>query len=341
MKRYGDLLNCKEIDSTLFDLIKTQIKQTSKENNNNKMTQLEACTFDEIWTTLCQSADFENTNMDGIFYNDRKSQIDFALGYKFLGIDYEHPHLNYYNPLTLYMKNDPKYFEKIFMCLANYLPLYYDDTRMSLIYNFSCDARKKKKDRPKYNSTFEQIEESEFEYNLPFIYTENNYVDFCSFTWKSLYHNSECLECFKQPERQREKYINSKTLFKITETFSRYPSILITDNDRWIIEKIFGMNTILTLMQIVNTYNNSYTHKNIYIPILKELLKCKPIHIRLHLTKLVCSLLLSIQELTNEYDETHFPTKPSSIFNETAVASLKKELAESISKINIIYSTFL
>lgn len=164
---------------------------------------------------------------------------------------------------------------------------------------------------------------------------EHFFIYSCIYTWKSIHKNIDCIQCFKKDidRTSPHLYTFDRIVYCLT-----YPKESITINDQWLIEKIFGVNTIMLLMPAVAKYYSRDTMKNIYIPLLLELLKCKPIYIRAYLASLVNDFLFIIQ---SHNSKSPLLDNVNHIYNPSIVHEIKCALEKAIEKININYCTLL
>lgn len=330
MKKYGDLLSCGDIDLRLSAQLKNIIVESSE--------------FNVIWEEICASIndgrpDNISVGLDQNSYFNDENYLNFTI-HNFIKSWFDKTLPNpYLKCIREMLNNDENVFSKL---LTPEISLYREDVRRSLLYNYGLDNRKDKIDKIDiYNDTIDLIVNppNQSNYFVPFDLVQNKYNDFCAFTWKSLFLNSHTIECIKDNGGNR-KYINSQTFSNIIKIFSRPNSgVSVSNNDQWLIEKIFGINTILPLIPAINEY---YTKENlniIFMPLLDILLKCKPICIRKHLANLVGMFLSEIPTVTKE--SPYYNTYNNKMYDDNIISKLTKELNNIIPSINKTYSTLL
>ncbi len=332
MKKYDDLLYCKNIDNELMKSLQKEI-----EANESKF-------FYNIWDSLCLSDTF-NKRIPHIQYE--KIKIDSNNIFSF----YETIN-NPKSEIEKILKETNNSFEICFSLLADSLTLYDKDIHMALTYNYCLKNREEKATEDELRvfwttitdtqkiDKFITIKDSDSildtsKYYLPFSLKHNAYKDFCSFTWKSIHKDLDSINCFKKNTGRM-----NPNLFTFDRIFHclTYPNESITINDQWLIEKISGVNTIMLLMPAVTKYYSNQTMKNIYIPLLLELLKCKPIYIRAYLAMLVNDFLFIIQSRNSN---SPLLNNVNDIFNPSIVHKIKCDLEKAVERININYCTLL
>lgn len=114
--------------------------------------------------------------------------------------------------------------------------------------------------------------------------------------------------------------------------------VLATRDDVWLIEKIFGCKTILAFYPILNIEKSSISLE-LYKDIFEEIIKCRPLFIRIQLAKIVAYFL---QELLYSKDNKNFSSASSiEVYDTDQTKRLKTELSTLISDINRRYLTIL
>lgn len=313
MKKYGDLIYGEDIDISLETLVKQIVEKNSSFNN--------------IWDALCSNID-----------TDLKIDRDFNRKYINYVLDKDSP-----NPDLIYIQNllreDKDIFRKIFTPYVE-LTWFQWDLRTCLKYNFDCDKRKKTLKEPnRFNDIDDYIcEKGSLPYSVPFDYKSNAFTDFCAYTWESLYKSKSSMESFRI-KRNRD-YINPYIFSKIIEDLScPCKKTVISNNDRWLIEKIFGLNTIIELMPVVNEYYSKENFEKVIIPLLNTLLKCKPVFMRISLANIVGTILYEIPKSSK--NSPYNDSKVNRIYDKNTIKNLLDNLMEVIKVINCKYTTLL
>lgn len=310
MKKYGDL-NSTEFDMDFFESIKDRIIKGSE--------------FEVAWKAL----GYEESKNSVLL--EEESLISISLKAR---------PTPYNNTLYNELCNDDSFFEKCFIAYLEEMGLYEADLKTALIYN-SCVHKRKNKPKNKItscNDTYDKIKKvTRKEYILPFTYSSNNYEDFCAYTLNSLYKNPASLACFKKTSFKKD-YTEAFTFDRILSSLScrKGENYKVSNNDRWLIEKIFGLNTILELMSVIDLFGYKENFENVFIPVLNTLITCKPINIRLSLANMTAELLFKISALRiDSYNNSDID------FNIDIINRLIAELKNSIIHINSIYVTLL
>lgn len=334
MEKFGDLLFDGEKNSNLYDLLLNIISKHKK--------------YDDVWKTLCISTGtahyvkYNNAKVliDESYYGNDESTF-LSIGRQaivsLMNFGYSHPFINY---LRDKLANHTDVFQTIFYPYVKNFSFYKEDIRFCIHYNFDFKRRNKlSKKIDRYNDIYSLGQDNE--YYMPFNLLDNKYEDFCTYTWKSIFKDARSLECLKNYTDKR-KYFNSLTIDRIMETFS-YSDIdqmmMITNHDRWLIEKIFGVNTVLALIPTLFNYYDRTATETIILPLLNLLLECKPIMIRIALADLTCAFLLQIP--TARKTSPYYDGNNNKLYDEELINELNKTLKDVIELVNINYFTMI
>ena len=334
MKKFGDLLFNGETNNSLHNLL-TKTFSIHKQ-------------FDDVWESLCTPTNtaqymiYNNANVliDEKYYHDNEG-IYASLGRQSIlydmGTGTSHPFIDY---LRGKLAEDTDIYQTIFSPYAEDFLFYKEDTQLCICYNLAFNQRcQLNKDVDRYNDTNSLAQDNE--YFLPFNLLDNKYEDFCTYTWKSIFKDSQSVICLNDYTKKR-KYFNTQSFDRIMETLSynnKDSPTLITNNDRWLIEKIFGVNTVLSLMPIFFTYYDKATTETIIFPLLNLLLSCRPIKIRIALADLVFAFLLQIPTIRKT--SPYYNANNNELYDKTLVSELYNVLEDTIKLININYYTII
>ena len=115
--------------------------------------------------------------------------------------------------------------------------------------------------------------------------------------------------------------------------------LFATQNDAWLIEKIFGCNAVLAFYPIVNEVFDRKTNKQIYDSIFSEIMKCKPLTLRKYISKLVAYYLQEL--LYSKCNKDYSNPQNNNIFDEDQISQLIVYLKGLIKQINVKYYSLL
>ncbi|MDO5405839.1 MAG: hypothetical protein Q4F28_00745 [Eubacteriales bacterium] len=317
MRKYGDLLSEVSIDKNFEKQLKNFVKPNSD--------------FKAVWEQICMlESQYQSVPPYGM---DNELKIDFMenIVKETLFDDSPNPYTTLCDKL---IRDDKNAFKLILYPYANRISLLQSDIKMCLKYNYDFDCRQKKAGLNRSNDILELTREKE--YYLPFALLENQYDDFCSYTWHSLFQDSDAIACFSVGDG---KYFNAQIFPRIIKSLTYDNNECpVTNDDRWLIEKIFGVNTVLSLMPVMEKSYDDNTFKNVISPILDILLSCKPIHIRTTLAELMSDVLC---EMTTASKNSPYGLNVNDLYDKNEIKNLLDELNATVSKINIIYITIL
>lgn len=282
MQKYGDLLKCDKNDTNYWE------KKILCIIEEDGITD-----FHSIWDKLVSKENHSNIN--SILY--KNAQI-------LLPPDFECTVFDKYNIMlgrnieSLHWKNTDQFLENL-LYYKNYLKNYKEDVVISLNYNRKLKMRKgKNSERDRFNDTacYGDTQDDNLKYDLPFELEANKYDDFCAYTWKALFKDTNSIECFKNNSGKRA-YVNTKSLSRIKYTLTCAENICPTDCDRWLIEKIFATSTMIALLPTVIEYYDKRVMADVIIPAMNTILMCKPVKIRIALADLVCKFLQELPSI--------------------------------------------
>ena len=107
--------------------------------------------------------------------------------------------------------------------------------------------------------------------------------------------------------------------------------------DRWYLEKLFGYNTVMALFPFYGEETRSIPETfDISIQILKVLMKCKPLRLRIHLASTVSSAALLMK-----YDNEQKKTSCTNLYRPSFITTLIEPLRKTIEFFNSAYDVLL
>ena len=116
-------------------------------------------------------------------------------------------------------------------------------------------------------------------------------------------------------------------------------SLCATQNDVWLIEKIFGCNAVLAFYPILNVAFDKLIELNIYDGIFSEIIRCKPITIRKQIAKIVAYYLQVL--LYSPDNKSYKNSHNNDLYDTSKTDELKAYLHKLIENINTRYYTIL
>lgn len=320
MDKYGDLLNC---DKTATNYWHQKILCIIKECGINE--------FHGVWEKLVSIEGQNNTS----FAPYKNAQILLPPDFEFTVLEKYHL-VSGGNIESLYWKNTEHFFENL-LYYTKYLQFYKEDIILSIHYNRELKMRKQKNsETDRFNDTalYCDPQDDTLKYNLPFDLEKNKYNDFCAYTWKALFKDTNSIECFKDNSAKR-MYVNTKSLARIKYTLTYTENTCPTDCDRWLIEKIFATSTVIALLPVAMDYYDKRVMMEVIIPVMNIILTCKPVKIRIALADLVCKLLqeLPLIDELSPYNNA----KNNEVYAKETVKTLIDNLEIAVREINKKY----
>lgn len=340
IKKYGDLCN---IDNKIKDKAASLLKICLTDSCKN--------TFDRIWENVASQLNY-NTGDDkyGSLYNAKLIPDDED--------DNDMPYLG--GDRKLCWKSEAKFIENI-RIYGEKIEFYKDDVKQCVWYNWNYNKRKAVNKIDRTNDTWSVVSANDA-YEVPFDLVGNNYTDFCQYTWRALYKNLDSMKIFLQSPRfnagktcfhsmlkslecdidyqlgkSRDNQSDKKGMFFMCEDIQaeicseRQPGIC----DVWLIEKITGISVALAMFPSVKERFDKRSIDEVLLPIIRIIVKCQPIQIRMHLADLVCEYLLESPH--RESQSPYFNSMENQLYSGDSVERLMKVLDKVIERINCTY----
>lgn len=203
-------------------------------------------------------------------------------------------------------------------------------------------------------------------YLMPFELDRKEEWLFGTYVWKAFYTRRVAWECFKNPEAVERTYVNSRSFENILKVMTfKCPDIQeiktenendklageihgkqkheivieMTEEDRWLMEKVLGVSSVIAFFPIVADHYDKITMEDIYLPIFAEVMKCRPVHIRLALSDLVCKFLTELPKL--DVESPYKKGTVNELYNRNEIKLLKKRICEAVEYINETYLVLL
>lgn len=115
--------------------------------------------------------------------------------------------------------------------------------------------------------------------------------------------------------------------------------IEMTEEDRWLMEKVLGVSSVIAFFPIVANHYDKIAMEEVYLPIFAEVMKCRPVHIRLALSDLVCKFLTELPKL--DVESPYKEGTVNALYNRNEIKLLKKRISEAVEYINETYLVLL
>lgn len=285
MRKYGDLTNVvSDLDNVLISELQEIFNASADKNFDTLWTNFLTHEQHEMDLRLVSKERFEHFNADLVC----SESMIFAM-FESVTVPYrtsvEPPQWSDFEQLD----NNLTYYEQDLSVLKN-------DVWRCVFYNICYDKRHDKLTNKDdfflhFSNRLDVIKESDG-YNLPFSFDENDYMDFCYYTWSALIKNKEAINLFRVSDRFNP---NKTSILNIGKSFAPnkdeyIPFPEMTQNDIWLVEKITGFGIANSLASLASGIDNGvldhYNLEKHIVPIIKELVLCKPIQIRLALSDL-------------------------------------------------------
>ena len=136
----------------------------------------------------------------------------------------------------------------------------------------------------------------------------------------------------------KDKVIDKVRTYLIQRTLEDI-SIYATQNDVWLIEKIFGCKAVLAFYPILNVAFDKFIELNIYEGIFFEIIKCRPIELRKQIAKAVSFYLQVL--LYSPENENYNNSHNNYLYDKSKTDKLKIYLHDLVGCINNRYYSIL
>lgn len=323
MKKYGDMMFFRAEDVNL--VLKEGIDKAVLNNQSS---------FNDIFMTISKLDELEDVPY--ITYNNATILSSFE-------IDPIYEKQTFLSGEELVIKiweKDINIFWKNIELYTKNTILYANDVRLSVGYNLSIESRCEQNTiTDRCDDIKDLAAEGECEYILPFDLSGNKFNDFCAYTWKAMFKDSDSIECFKKSKKGRV-YVNGRCFGNIMKAITcKAQDVTLSENDKWLIEKVLGTSTVLSLFPLVADYYDKKTCETIYFPLLKILMGCRPVNIRMALADLVCIYLKSVPYLDKK--SPYWNASNNNLYDLKMIEKLLEKLKKVIDEINKNYQTML
>lgn len=339
MKKYGDLCNVDHgIKVEAAGLLKICLADSCK-------------TFDEIWKNV------------GSYLNGNTSEYKYrTLNNARLIID-EIDIKNIAYPGgdgMLCWKSEEEFMENI-QIYGEDIELYKDDVKQCVWFNQKYNQRTTVNKIDRTNDTWSIVSANDA-YKIPFDLLSNNYTDFCQYTWRAFYKNLDSMNIFLQSSRFNAGKTSFYSMFRSLEcdidyTYGKSKNLQSDREDMnfmcedmqaaicnerqpgicdvWLIEKITGISIALAMFPCVRENFDKQSMDEILLPIIRVIVTCRPIHMRLYIADLVCEYLLESPHW--ESKSPYFSSMKNELYSRDSIERLMQALTRIIEKVNHAY----